>query len=210
MHRCFVGRESGRVSQQLEYFKSKHTFFRGEERVQVALNCEQLKQTVDTGQDRPSLFRAQAKAVTLRTDLNPCCQHPSLCSLRSRTVHCRETSMKTELWGQPSGILSHFIYVCCCDSIAKLCLTLWDPMDCSTPGLPVFHHLLQFAQTHVHWVSDAIQPSHPLLSPSSLAFNLSQHRGLFQWVSSSHQETKVLEFQLQHQSFQWIFRTDFL
>ena len=65
-------------------------------------------------------------------------------------------------------------------------------------------------QTHVHWFSDAIQPSHPLSSPSPPTFNLSQHRGLFQWVCSLHQVAKVLEFQLQHQSFQWIFRTDFL
>ena len=83
-------------------------------------------------------------------------------------------------------------------------------MDCSRPGLPVHHQLLEPAQTHVHRVGDAIQPSHPLLSPFPLAFNLSQHQGLFQWVSSSHQVAKVLEFQLQHQSFQWIFRTDFL
>ena len=72
------------------------------------------------------------------------------------------------------------------------------------------HQLLESTQTHVHWVSDAIQPSHPLSSPSPPAFHLSQHQGLFQWVSSSHQVTEVLEFQLQHQSFQWIFRTDSL
>jgi len=70
-------------------------------------------------------------------------------------------------------------------------------------------HLWEFAQTHVHWVGDAIQLSHLLTSPSP-AFNLSQHQGLFQWVSSSHQVPRLLEFQLQHQSFQWIFRTDFL
>ena len=72
-------------------------------------------------------------------------------------------------------------------------------MDCSMPGLPVHHQLPEFTQTHVHWVSDAIQPSHPLLSPSPPTFNLSQHQGLFKWVSSSHQVAKVLEFQLQHQ-----------
>ena len=83
-------------------------------------------------------------------------------------------------------------------------------MDCSMPGLPVHHQLLELTQTHVHRVGDAIQPSHPLLSPSPPALNLSHHQGLFQWVSSSHQVAKVLEFQLQHQSFQWIFRTDFL
>ena len=79
-------------------------------------------------------------------------------------------------------------------------------MDCSMPGLPVHHQLPEFTQTHVHWVSDAIQPSHPLSSPSPPAFNLSQHQGLFKWDSSSHQVAKVLEFQLQHQSFQWTFR----
>ena len=83
-------------------------------------------------------------------------------------------------------------------------------MDCSTQGFPVHHQLPELAKTHVHRVGDAIQPAHPLLSPSPPAFNLSQHQGLFQGVSSLHQVAKVLEFQLQHQSFQWIFRTDFL
>ena len=87
--------------------------------------------------------------------------------------------------------------------VAQLCPTLCDPMDCSTP------------QTHVHWVGDAIQPSHPLSSPSLPAFNLSQHQGIFKWVSSLHQVAGVLEFQLQHQSFQltlWLisFRMDWL
>ena len=93
-------------------------------------------------------------------------------------------------------------------SFAQSCPTLCDPMDCSTPGFPVYHQLLALTQTHVHWVGDAIQPSHPLLSPSLPAFNLSQHLSLFQWVSSSHQVAKGLEFQIWHQSFQWIFRTD--
>ena len=87
---------------------------------------------------------------------------------------------------------------------------LCDPMNRSMPGLPDHHHLLGFTQTHVHRIGDAIQPSHPLLSPSPPALNLSQHQGLFQWVSPSHQVAKVLEFQLQHQSFQWIFRIDLL
>ena len=100
--------------------------------------------------------------------------------------------------------------ISCCCSVSHPCLTLCNHMDFSTSGFPVLYCLLEFAQTHVHWVSDAIQPSHLLLSPSSLALNLSQHQGVFQWVSSSHQVAKVLEFQLQHQSFQWIFRTDFL
>ena len=92
-------------------------------------------------------------------------------------------------------------------SVAKSCPTLCDPMDCSTPGLPVFPCLLEPTQTHVHWVGNAIQSSHPLSSPSPPAFNLFHHQGLFHWVSS-HQVAKVLEFQ--HQSFQWIFRTGFL
>ena len=95
-------------------------------------------------------------------------------------------------------------------SVTHSCLTLCNPMSHSMPRLPVYHQLPEFTQTHVHWVGDAIQPSHPLSSPSPLAFNLSPHQGLFQWVSSSHQVAKALEFQLQHQSFQWIFRTDFL
>ena len=94
-------------------------------------------------------------------------------------------------------------------SAAQLCPTLCNPTDCSTPGFPVRHQLPEFTQTHVHWVTDAIQPSHPLMSPSP-AFNLSQHQGLFKWVNSSHQVAKVLEFQLQHQSFQGTPRTDLL
>ena len=90
------------------------------------------------------------------------------------------------------------------------CVWLCGPMDCSTPGFPVHHQLLELTQTHVHWVGDAIQPSHPLSSPYPPTFSLSQHRGLFKWVSSSHQVAKGLEFQLQHQSFQWTPTTDFL
>ena len=83
---------------------------------------------------------------------------------------------------------------------SQSCPTLCDPMSLSTPGLPVHHQLPESTQTHVHWVSDAIQPSHPLSSPSSPAPNPSQHQGLSQWVSSPHQVAKVLEFQLQVQS----------
>ena len=87
--------------------------------------------------------------------------------------------------------------LCCCCSVNKSCLTLCYPMS-------------GCAQSHVHWVGDAIQPSHPLAPPSPPALHLSQHQGLFQWVGSSHQVAKILELQLQHKSFQWIFRTDFL
>ena len=95
-------------------------------------------------------------------------------------------------------------------SVTQSCLTLCNPKDCSTPGLPVHHQLLEFIKTHVHWVGDAIQPSHHLSSPPPPAFSLFQHQGLFQWVSSLHQVAKVLEFQFQHQSFQWVIRTNFL
>ena len=95
-------------------------------------------------------------------------------------------------------------------SVAQSSLTLCDPMYHSTPGLPVHYQLPESTQTHVLWVSDAIQLSHPLSSPSPPALNLSQHQGLYKWVRSSHQVTKVLEFQLQHQSFQWTPRTDLL
>ena len=102
-----------------------------------------------------------------------------------------------------------YILFCCC-SVTQWCLTLCGPVDCNTSGFPVLHHLPEFAQTHVHWGGDAIQPSHPLSSPSPPALNLSQNQGLFQRVSSSHLVAKVLELQLQHQSIQWKFRVDFL
>ena len=101
-------------------------------------------------------------------------------------------------WNDPWNLFSTKF-----SSVAQSCLTLCEPMDHSTPGLPIHHQLLEFTQTHVHWLGNAIQPSHPLSSSlSPPAFNLSQHQGLFKWVSSSHQVAKVLEFQPHHQSFQ--------
>ena len=91
-------------------------------------------------------------------------------------------------------------------SFAQLC----DPMDCSTPAFPVHHQLPEVTQTYVHQVGDAIQPPHSQSPPSPLVLNVSQHQGLFQWVGSSHQVAKVLELQLQHLSFQWLFRVVFL
>ena len=93
-----------------------------------------------------------------------------------------------------------FVYPLCPSSVTQLCPPLCNPMDCSTPGFSVHHQHPKLAQIHVHWVGDVIQPSHPLSSPSPLAFNLSQHQGSFQWVSSLHPVAKVLE--CQHQSFQ--------
>ena len=89
--------------------------------------------------------------------------------------------------------LSHSVQFSC---VAQSCPILCNPMNCSTPDLPVHHQLLEFTQTHIHWVSEAIQPSHPLSSPSPPAPNPSQHQSLLQWVNSSHQVAKVLEFQL--------------
>ena len=97
----------------------------------------------------------------------------------------------------------------CCCSVTQSCSTLCNPMDCSTSGLPVPHHLPEFAQVHVHCINDAIQPSHPLMPSAPSALNLSQHQGLLHWLSCLHQITKILEFQLQHQSFQRVFRFKF-
>ena len=103
----------------------------------------------------------------------------------------------------------HWTCFYCC-SVTQSCLTLCDPMDCSTPSFPALHYLPEFAQTHVHccWCHPTISFSVTPFSPPT--FSLSQHQGLFQWVDSSHQVAKVLEFQLQYQSFQWTFKVDFL
>ena len=94
-----------------------------------------------------------------------------------------------------------------CCSVTRLCLTLCNPMDCSAPGFPVLHSLPEFTQTHVYWVSDAIQPPHPWLPPSPPALNLSQHQSFFfQWVSSLHQRAKVSEFSF---TYIYIFQTVF-
>ena len=95
-------------------------------------------------------------------------------------------------------------------SVTQSCPTLCHPMNRNMPGLPIHHQLPEFTQTHVHRISDAIKPSHPLSSPSPPDPNPSQHQGLFQWVNSSHEVAKVLEFQFQHQSFQWTLWTDLL
>ena len=102
------------------------------------------------------------------------------------------------------------LVICSCCSVTHSCPTLCNPMNCSMSVFPVFHHTPELAQTHIYWVSNATQPSHPLSSPISPAINLCKHQGLFKWVSPLHQVAKILEFRLQHQSFQWTFRTDFL
>ena len=114
--------------------------------------------------------------------------------------HCSLLEKCKSKYNEISPHISHNQF----SSVTQSCLTLCGPMDCSTSGLLVHHQLPEFTETHAHWVGDAIQPSHPLSSPSPPALNLSQYQGLFQRVSSSHQVAKVLELQLQHQSFQWI------
>ena len=138
-------------------------------------------------------------------------------ALRLHLLHCRQllchwaTGEAQSCNIENLKILKYMKMIIMCvqvSSVTQSCTTQGDLMDCSTPGFPVHHQLPELTQTHVHWVGDAINPSHPLSSPSP-AFNLSQYWGLFKWVSSLHQVARVLEFQLQHQSFQWMFRTDF-
>ena len=100
---------------------------------------------------------------------------PTKVSRPSSNHHCAGTSLQTSLTQQG------------CWSATQPCLTLCDPLDCSKTGFPVFHHLLEFAQTHIHWIGDVIQPSSPLSPPFPPVLNLSQHQGLFQWIGSSHQ-----------------------
>ena len=128
------------------------------------------------------------------------------CTVIFFILHIRKVQYLLWLW----NVLSILPKRCHCCSVAQACLTLCDPMDCSMTGFPILHYILEFAQTHVHWIGDAIQPSHPLSSPSPPALSLSHHQGLFQRVNSSHQVAKVLELQRQHQSFTWMFRIDFL
>ena len=123
--------------------------------------------------------------------------------LLNTAVHSVEKAKLTE--SQLKG--SVLTFYCC--SVAKLCPALCNPVNCSMLGFPVLHYLLEFARNHVHWVSDAIQTAHSLLPSSPPALDLSQNQGLFHWViGSSHQVAKVLELQLQDQSFQWIFKVD--
>ena len=137
------------------------------------------------------------------------------CNMEMRTIFrgIREnrTRSLTYLWSQamlPAWVSHPCRIICFCCVFAQYCPTVHDPKDYSMPSFPVLHYLLEFAQTHVHWINDAIHPFHPLSSPSPPTFSLSQHQGLFHWVESSHQVAQVLE--LQHQSFQWLFRVDSL
>ena len=122
--------------------------------------------------------------------------------------HGQRSPVSYSPWGRKEWDTTEQVFCCC--SVTKSCLTLCTPMNCSTSGFPVLHYLLEFAQTHVHWVSDTILPSHSLSPFSPPALSLSQYQGLFQWAGSLHQVAKVLELQLHHQPFQWICSIDFL
>ena len=137
---------------------------------------------------------------------------PSIRVFSNESVLCIR---RTNYWSftfniSPSNDYSGLMNMVQLTSVTQLCLTLCYPKNHSTPGLPVHHQLLEFIQTHVHRVGDTIQPPHPLSSPSPPAPNPSQPQGLSQWDNTSHEMDKVLEFQLQHQSFQWTPRTNLL
>ena len=154
-------------------------------------------------------------ACTVMADLGLISTHPPVCLQKFLTLY---TCQLTRTWAEcPENYVSMQVnagvWLSCkfqFSSVAQSCPTLCNPMNHSIPGLPVHHQLLEFTQTHVHWVGDTIQPSHHLSSPSPPALNPSQHQGLFQWVKSSHEVAKVLQLQLKHQSFQWTPRTDLL
>ena len=147
-----------------------------------------------------------------------CCGH-----MENSMEVLQKTNSRTTVWSNNSTPVyiarkkkswsinsERYMYPVVHSIVVKLRPILCDSMDCNIPGFPVLYYLPEFAQTHVHWVGVAIPPSHPLSSPSPPALSHSHHQGLFQWVGSLHQVAKVLELQLQHQSFQWIFKTDFL
>ena len=134
-------------------------------------------------------------------------------------VQCTTDLFLKELpmWAQPSitniesdSKFHTYNLLCCCFPVTKSRPTLCNPVNYRMPGSSVLHYLQEFAQTHAHWLSDAIQPSHPLLLPTPLTLNIFRHWALFQWVGSYHQVAKLLELQLQQRSFQWILRVDFL
>ena len=143
-------------------------------------------------------------------NISPSNEHPGLISFRMDwlDVLAVQGTLKSLLQHHSSkaSILRCSVQF---SSVAQSYPILCNPMNCSTPGLPIHHQLPEFTQTHVHWVGDAIQPSNPLSSPFPPALNPSQNQGLFQWVGSLHQVAKILELRF-HQSFQWIFRVGFL
>ena len=129
---------------------------------------------------------------------------PSHHSYPASVVYIRVHSWCCTFYGFEQMYNDMYLLLQSVSSVAQSCPTLCDPMDRSMPGLPVHHHLLEFTQTHVHWVGDAIQPPHPLSSPSPPAPNSSKHQSLFQWVNCSHEVAKVLEFPDPTQPVSWL------
>ena len=144
----------------------------------------------------------------MKTDLFQSCGHCWVFQICWHIECSTFTASSSRIWNSSTGIPSPPLAMF--SSVAQSCLTLCDPMNRSTPGLPVHHQLPEFTQTHVHRVGDAVQSSHPLSSPFPPDPNPSQHQSLFQWVNSSHEVAKVLGCQRQHQSFQWTPRTGLL
>ena len=156
----------------------------------------------------PGLIRSQAGNCIHDLGFSPLISLPPLICVSRITFNPSWNCPLFILWPRVGNPIPSLFRRLQFSSVAQSCPTLWDPMDCSMSSLPVHQQLPEFTQTHVHWVSDAIQASHPLSCPSLPALNLSQNQGLFKWVGSLHHVAKVLEFQLQHQSFQWTPRMD--
>ena len=165
--------------------------------------CDELKPVISLLHNTMRL--PPLGAIILMTSIK--CHRCVVCSQSLPKVSTQRSSSLT-LFKTPNWFFFPSTQSLQFSSVTQSYSTLCDPMNRSRPGLPVQHQLPEFTQTHVHRVDDAIQPSHPLLSPSPPTPNPSQHQGLFQWVKSSHEVAKILEFQLQHQSFQWTPRTD--
>ena len=172
---------------------------------------------ISLGHHRSSVIRRSLPSLTLQLRYpfhnevfptpTPCLKELLDCPLQYPTIWelpgclCELPEQPWAQWGR--GLIRVLLFS------HSVMSEFWYPTDCSTPGFPVLHYLPKFAQTHIHWVSDAIQPSHSLL-PSSPALSLSQHQSLFQWIGSSHQVAKGFKLLFQHQSFQWLFKVDFL
>ena len=166
----------------------------------LAAQPAKSKSSSRTRQKPPGLFGSVLRGHIVSLSL------PSIIDWVSSPPSCKERSYPSSPWAKCRGICNfvlklpkeakHISITIQFSSVAQWCPTLCDPMNRSTPGLPVYHQLPEFTQTHVHQVGDAIQPSHPLSSPPPPSTNPSQHQSLFQWVNSSHEVAKVLEFQL--------------
>ena len=162
----------------------------------------------NTGVDCHFLLQCmKVKSESKVTQSCPTLSDPMDCSLPGSSIHGIFQAGVLE-WGAIAFSEQHCSVQF--NSVAQLCLTLCNLMDCSTPGLPFHDQCPEFTQIYVYWVGNAKESSHPLSCPFHSTFNLSQYQGLCKWVSSSDHMAKILTLQLQNQSFQWTFNTDFL